>query len=240
MSTRPIVHYLFLVSAVLFPLVSSAQLRLSAEEATEDLHCLQRALEYVHPRLYKYTSKDSLDRRFTNAHQQCSAGISGLDFLASVRGINAAVNCGHLYTIPQAELREEVVLKKVMPFRVKVIEDRLYLVYNCADERSIPNGSEILSINGYRANDILHTLQAAIATDGYIQTRKNRLIERSYSSTSYGFDHYFHLHISRSDTFVVEALTPQSGQPIKHSLVSIEREERRQRQMDRYGFDENA
>ena len=240
MRTRPIVCYLFLALLVLVPTISWAQLRLSPEQASEDLQCLQRALEHIHPRLYKYTSQDSFATLFAAAHQRSEAGLSGLDFLAQVSRINAAVNCGHLYTLPQGELREEVLQQKVAPFRVKVIEDQLYLVYNCDDSSDIPNGSEILSINGHSTSKILKILRNGIATDGYIETRKNRLIERCYNTTFYGFDLYFYLHMGRSDTFEVEVQTPEDEQPITHRFTGIDRQERSRRLMDLYGLDDNA
>ncbi|MEL7424811.1 MAG: S41 family peptidase [Bacteroidota bacterium] len=240
MSTRPILHYLYLALAISVPTISWAQLRLTAEQASEDLQCLQRALEHVHPRLYKYTSKDSFNVLFHAVHQESTAGISGLDFLAQVNRINAAVNCGHLYTIPQAELREEVQQHKVVPFRIKVIEDNLHLVYNCEAGNSIPNGSEILSINGHSAAEILSVLRSAIATDGYIETRKNRLIERYFNTSFYGFDLYYFLHIDRSERFEVEVQAPQEGKILKHRFVGIDRQERSKRLMELYGFDENT
>lgn len=217
-----------------------AQLILPKEQANEDLACLQTALEHVHPRLYKYTSKTTLDSLFNEVQSNIQRELSGLDLLSQISIINAQVNCGHLYTIPQGELREEVQNKMVMPFYVKVLANKLFLYRDCSESGKSRNGSEILTINGKSSTEILQTMRQGIATDGYIITRQDRLIERYFFNTFHGFDLYYHLHVDRSSMFDIELRksTSQEIQSVEFHGISIN--ERRKRLQSIYGIDEEA
>ncbi len=222
-----------------FPLFGQKPLVLSSQQAQEDFHWLRFALEYAHPRLYKFEDKAVVDARFDSLKQRLNTDISGLDFLAMVSQLNASVNCGHLYTIPQAELQAEVLNKKVMPFYLKVIKESFYVFNDCSTQASIPNGTKIISINGKKSSEIMALIKKGIATDGYIETRKRRLIERFYSSFQ-GFDLYYHLHVDRSTDFLVEFEEYGTGTIRKVDLDGITRKERSALLLEQHGLDERS
>ncbi len=219
---------------------TQAQVLLSKEQAQEDLHWLQTSLEYVHPRLYKYSEKQTFDSLYQIAAEKIKVGISGLDFLSIVSQINAQVNCGHLYTIPQFELREEVLNKKVLPFYVRISNDQLYIINDCSRNQQLANGAKILSINGKTAKAIINTIKKGIATDGYIESRKNRLMERYFFYAFHGFDLYYHLHVDRSSDFLVEYEEINNNQIKKKTFPGLTIEERKTRLSDIYKLDEEA
>ena len=105
---------LTLLTLELFAQDNSA--KLSKDHAIEDFNWLRFSLEYCHPRLYKYDDKKTVDARFDSLKNLVGNQITGLDFLSIVSKMNAAVHCGHLYTIPQQELEKQVIEKKVLPF----------------------------------------------------------------------------------------------------------------------------
>ncbi|MEM8507086.1 MAG: S41 family peptidase [Bacteroidota bacterium] len=231
----------FLLSLICLAFELQGQTALTIKEAKEDLYWLQTSLEYVHPRLYKYIEKETLDSIFDNALSVMSnsqENIAGLDFLSEVSKINAQVNCGHLYTIPQFELQKEILRKKVMPFYVKLIQDDLFIVNDCSKKGNMLNGVKILSINGKSASEILTEIRLGIATDGHIQSRKNRLIERYFYYTFHGFDLYYHLHIDRSEEFNIEYQKPEEDQIHQIDLKGIGIDERKDRLNQIYEKDE--
>ena len=220
---------------------SQGQITFTNNEAKEDLDWLKTSLEYVHPRLYKYSEKKTLDSMFTHARriiENSREGIAGLDFLSMVSKINAMVNCGHLYTIPQFGLKEEIIQKKVMPFYIKVLQDELFIIHDCSNKIDKLNGAKILSINGRNSSDILQDIREGIATDGHIQSRKNRLIERYFYNRFHGFDLYYHLHIDRSENFhvIYQQLGDDRIQQIDLKGIGIE--ERANRLNEMYAKDE--
>ncbi|MEK6154037.1 S41 family peptidase [Flavobacteriaceae bacterium 3-367] len=236
MKTLPILAILFNVIA----LTAQNPVVLSKEEAMEDFKWLRTSLEYVHPRLYKYDSREAFDSRFDSAYNSIRDSTTGLDFLSMVSKINASVNCGHLYTIPQGKLKEQVLNKKVLPLYLKVINNELFVRHSCSEEKSIPQGSKILSINGKDTSEILALMVEGIATDGYIETRKSRLIERYLFYDIHGFDLYYHLHVDRSISFEVTYQPYGMAQRKTVKLDGVSIGERKKLLQDRYHRDEEA
>ena len=200
-----------------------SSLKLSKEQANEDFNWLRFSLEYCHPRLYKYDDKKTVDARFDSLKNLIGNQITALDFLSLVTKMNASVHCGHLYTIPQQELEKEVIEKKVLPFYIKILDNKIYLINNCSDRSTISNGSEILAINGKSSSEILSTILPGIAADGYIQTRKLSLAERYFYYNFNGFDYYYHLFVDRSDSFLIDYIDfkTQKINSIKLGGISI-------------------
>ncbi|NAS12155.1 S41 family peptidase [Poritiphilus flavus] len=221
-------------------LIAQTPVQLSREEAREDIETLRTALEYVHPRLYQYNSKDFFDSRFDSIYNSLNSGISGLDLLSMVSKINASVNCGHLYTIPQGDLENEVLNKKVLPFYFKVIGNELFILKNCSAKEHIPEGSKIISINNIPTSRILKDIMEGIATDGYIETRKRRLAERYLFYKFHGFDLYYHLNIDRSSSFEIEYLPIERDRKKSTRVQGISIEDRKKILKSRYGLDERS
>ncbi|PRX53989.1 S41 family peptidase [Flagellimonas meridianipacifica] len=225
------------------PLYSIGQLKITKEEAKEDVVWLQKALEYVHPRIYKYNTKKSFDSIFGKAHKKIEASnnsILAIDVLSEVSKINAHINCGHLYTIPQFELEQEILAKKVMPFHVKILQDEIFIINDCSDAAGKLNGAKLLTVNGKSSAAILQEMKEGIATDGYIDTRKNRLIEHYFSTTYYGFDLYYYLHVDRSQTFQIEYEEYGSKEIKKVTLSGISSSDRANILLKKYHLDERT
>lgn len=221
-------------------LTAQTPMQLSKVEAREDIETLRTALEYVHPRLYQYDSKEIFDSRFDSIYKSLNSGISGLDLLSTVSKINASVNCGHLYTIPQGNLEKEVLNKKVLPFYLKVIGNELFVLKNCSAKENIPDGSKIISINDIPTFKILEDMMEGIATDGYIETRKRRLAERYFFYEFHGFDLYYHLHVDRSSSFAIEFLPMKSDTNKSIEVQGVSIEDRKKILKARYGLEEGS
>ena len=150
---------------------------------------------------------------------------------------NAAVHCGHLYTIPQGQLAKEVLEKKVLPFHIKVLENKIYLLNNCSNS-SIPDGSQILSVNGKTDKEMFDAILPGIASDGYIQTRKLRLMERYFFPLFHGFDLYYQLYVDRSDTFKIGYIEYGTNKRKTVTVKGILIDERQKLLAKRYNVDE--
>ncbi|NOT77259.1 MAG: hypothetical protein HOP08_20235 [Cyclobacteriaceae bacterium] len=219
--------------------VQGQSLTLTKEQAIEDFRWLRFALEYVHPRLYKYDDKRTVDARFDSINRRISNEISGLDFLALVSKANATVRCGHLYTIPQGQLAKDVLEKRVLPFHIKILEDKIYILNDCSNS-SIPGGSQILAINGKNDKEIFDAIIPGIASDGYIRTRKLRLMERYFFYPFHGFDLYYHLYVDRSDSFKIDYLEYGTQKRKTVTVKGISISERQKLLARKYSIDEQA
>jgi hypothetical protein len=230
---------LFLVLLFCSPLswAQDSAIVLTKKQALEDLTWLKFALEYSHPRLYKYDDKSTVDARFDSIAKRIGNNSSGLDFLSHVSAINASVRCGHLYTIPQGALEQQILSKKVMPFYIKIIDEKLFLFKNCSNH-SVSDGSQILFINGRSGEDILKQILPIVAADGFIKTRKYKLIERYFFNSFHGFDLYYYLRIDTGDSYHVKYLDYKTKREQVADFQSISREERRSILRNKYSIDE--
>jgi hypothetical protein len=178
-----------------------------------------------------------VNARFDSVMQLIRSDISGLDFLSLVSRTTASVHCGHLYSIPQDKLLNEVLAKKVLPFHVRILDGRIYLMYDCS-KSPIPNGSQIFSINGRTSTQIIGAILPGIAADGFIQTRKLKLMERYFNYPFQGFDLYYQLYVDRNDRFRMEYLDNKTK--IRKTVIEkgISIRERQTLLLKTYGVDE--
>lgn len=220
--------YFLLACLIGLPFISHSQPILSKSQALEDFDWLTFSLDYVHPRLYKYETKETVQSRFDSLRSVLSKkdSISALDFLGLASRLNAKVNCGHLYTIPQGKLGEVMQKRKVMPFQIKILDDKIFALHDVGEGKKITDGSEIVSINGNSASQIIQLMKQGIATDGYIDTRKDRLIERYFFESFHGFDLYYYLHVDRDSTFNIRYRKINSQEELSTTKNGIRIEER--------------
>jgi len=220
-------------------LSQNSSLVLTKEQALEDFKWLRFSLEYVHPRLYKYDDRNTVNARFDSLTQFIRKDISGLDFLALVTKNNAAVHCGHLYTIPQDKLEKEVLDKKVLPFHIKILEGKIYLMYDCSSS-PIPAGSQIFAINDKTDKQIIATILPGITADGYIQTRKWKLMERYFNYSFHGFDFYYHLFVDRTENFKIDYVDGKTNTRKTVIKKGMGIQERQTLLLKNYGIDEQS
>ncbi|QKJ29010.1 hypothetical protein HQ865_04320 [Mucilaginibacter mali] len=118
----------------------------------------------------------------------------------------ARVNDEHLIPTPSKDYY--LSLKNThhyLPFSLKIIDRRFYVLASAQPNSPIPAGSEILSINGRPVEDILNTLLPTIPSDGYIQTFNIRHLE-DYSMTEEEnlFDLNYPIFVEDTDAYRVE------------------------------------
>lgn len=140
---------------------------LSAEAATRDVTLLRRALETVHPGLYRYSSKAEIDAAFAQLEAAAAAPITDLALHAEVARLLAEIHCDHT----KAEMSDELTAFRTnnathLPLRFQLIEGRMIVVASDAQAGAPPVGSEIISINGMPVPALLLKLAPLVSYDG--------------------------------------------------------------------------
>jgi hypothetical protein len=95
-----------------------------------------------------------------------------------------------------------------------------------------------LSINGRNDREIFDAIFPGIASDGYIQTRKIRLMERYFNNLFQGFDLYYHLYVDRSDVFMIEYIEYGTNKRKTVSIKGMTIDERQKLLTKKFGIDE--
>ncbi|WP_185679412.1 S41 family peptidase [Novosphingobium piscinae] len=140
---------------------------LSAEQATRDVALLRRALETVHPGLYRYAAKTELDAAFARLEAVAAAPVSELALHAGIARLLAAIHCDHT----KAEMSEGLTAYRTgnpthLPLRFQLIEGRMIVLSNDGQAGAPPVGSEILAINGMAVPVLLLKLAPLVSYDG--------------------------------------------------------------------------
>jgi hypothetical protein len=164
-----------------------------------DLNLLQRALEEVHPGLFRYNSETTFTTFMSDIKQDIDGPLSSGDFYQYVARIIAGINDGHSRASYDGAVWDEA---KLFPFTTAVYDEQLYIVQNLCDNDTLEAGMEILSINGKTTASVLKRLKAHLSSDGFIETMKEAELART------GFAKYYFLIFGETDGFEIGVATP--------------------------------
>jgi C-terminal processing protease CtpA/Prc len=140
---------------------------IAAQEATRDVALLRRALESVHPGLYRYTPKVQIDAAFARLEAAAKQPITELALHGEIARMLATIHCDHSKAEMSAELtRFRETNPTHLPLRFQLIEGRMIVISNDGQAGAPPRGSEILSINGLAVPPLLLKLATMVAYDG--------------------------------------------------------------------------
>jgi len=162
------------------PVSHEASRTYSLSELQADFRQFQQRIEASSP-LY-FTDRDELAGLFGSQYALLRDGMNELEFLRILSPIVSFLKCGHSHVYVSPEY--QAYLNKVsvyLPFKVKLIENRLYLIDNLS-QSDIPVGSEIVSIDGRSAEEILKIMLANLSADGENQTKKHYIINRWFNA----------------------------------------------------------
>lgn len=175
------------------------------EVLRRDFTFMRRALEEAHPSLYRYVSRDSLNRWFTQTEQQLDHPMTELEFRRSILPVLSRIGCGH--TSLAASKGYEKYVKKHrqanFPLEVVIYQDRLYVTANHSTDTSVHRGLEIKAIDRKPATAVLQRLTRLITSDGYNQTFQKWVISNAFPS-------YYRLGYGSKPTYAI-TLSDSSG-----------------------------
>jgi len=161
--------------------------RYAVPQLRADFAYVRRALEEVHPALYWYTPKDSLDRAFARAEAALTHPMGEPEFWRLVQTAVVRVRCGHTRVRHSAAYRAWFRRQPhaYLPFIVAVRNNRLYITENQSTAPHLRPGTEVLAIDGHPSAEVLPRLRSLIAADGYGTQFQDKELEVGF------FDEYY-------------------------------------------------
>ncbi|MCY1044400.1 S41 family peptidase [Corallococcus sp. bb12-1] len=144
-----------------------APVTLDAVKARADVALLRRALETIHPGLYRYRSRADLQAAFARLEAAASRPTTDLALWRALALMLAELHCDH--TKPEPSVALEAFRRTHpthLPLRFKLIEGRMIVVSNDGQSGAPPPGSELVGINGLPVPRVLTELGRAVAYDG--------------------------------------------------------------------------
>lgn len=166
--------------------------QLSAQEARADLAVMRRALETIHPGLYRRTPKPALDRAFADLERDIGAGISDVQLYRRISLILAMIRCTHTKA-DQPEIIEEWrrTHPSHLPFRFRLIAGRMLIVSSDPGQAGPQRGAEILAINGRPVAKLIKALGAYVPIDGFTEDSRAAYLADDGDLMGADFDHFY-------------------------------------------------
>lgn len=123
-------------------------------DAASDLDSMVQMLERVHPNPYHSLTRDEFKSAVEACRRDLPERVSNVEFKRKVARLLAKIGDAHTRFAFTHEMSPSILFSKAFPYRIRIVDDRIFVVGKYGYRSAIPCGSEILSINGYDANQI--------------------------------------------------------------------------------------
>lgn len=156
-----------------------ADRELTPGEMEEDLFTLSETLWSLHAGRLRYASEEELGEAFGQALLEASEDRTRLEFFRIVSQAVSAVRCGHTRVrFGSVAEREVLDASGLVPFDVLLDGERAWIVHSY--DPALEAGTALLAVNGRSIAEIRSTAFARMSGDGFIETGKERQLERDF------------------------------------------------------------
>ncbi|MBU0927938.1 MAG: hypothetical protein KKA67_09330 [Spirochaetes bacterium] len=171
----------------------------SVDELKRDFVQFRSIMDNKTARLY--TDRDRLRKALNEAEAGLTRPMGELEFYRLLAPLVAELRCGHSFLSvsrgTERFMRDEALL---FPLSVRILEDKLFVIRDGYGTGVAP-GSELVSVNGRTATDIIRTLVSTVPTDGADRGRPRYDSERWFASMYYAY-------IDPAESFEVAYVAP--------------------------------
>src|SRR5258708_30734226 len=182
-----------------------------------DYQLFRHILEDLHPSLYWYTSRDSMNYFFDKGYGQLTDSMTETEFRVLLSYVIAKVDCGHTslrYSKQYGKYLDTAKLPQ-FPLLLKFWKDTMVVVANLnRRDTLLKRGTIIESIDGWTAPRLRDTLFNYFVSDGYNLTGKYQ-----YLSTGFNFSFWYQHVIGFSNSFTIGYL--DSDKVLKETRVPL-------------------
>lgn len=154
-------------------------------QLVEDLNHWFYIAEQTHPNLYAYIDKDEFLAKRNIVEKQIADSMTRKEFGRLISPLIFILNHGHA-GILEAQNEFANYTKNgglLFPFDIRVIDNRLFILNNYSDNSELAKGTEIVSVNGMLANELLDSLVQY--SRGEREAFKYRFIEQEFRYKSW-------------------------------------------------------
>ena len=150
--------------------------RISAAALRDDIQILRRALETLHPGLYRYNTPDDLSRRFSTLEARLANGATLAESYLAIGALTSGLRCGH--TFPNPANQSDSVAGPLFhhtprtPFYFEWLDRRMVVTRDASRDGAFPPGTEVLAINGVTTSAVLERLLPYTRTDGANEAKR--------------------------------------------------------------------
>lgn len=175
----------------------------SPKELKEDVAYLRSKYEHHNPNLYLYITKPALDKLFDSLAANIAAPMTDIEFYRYIGTITSRIRDGHTSVFPNENCEWWYGNQNYfLPLLVTCNNNKIVTDLCASDDRTVPDGSEIVSINGKSSQEILDRMRPYAPRDGYNETRVTWVMNNFFA--------YFYCYcVENPDHFDIEYKTPE-------------------------------
>jgi len=251
--------------------VKRSNSRLAEKRPVNELHSdidfLHRKLEKYHPQLYLYISKSELDYKFDSLRSIITEPLTSREFYYKVAPLVASIKQGHsrLFQSTKDFTAKEIKQYKINSYgktplakmNFGIFNDKLFVLGNSSWNKAVTPGTEVVSINGIAAKQLLDKYKTTFASDGFNTTFKDRMLSKRFHAfllSDFDFTDSLTCRVRVADSLVTMLLLRQKPidtikrdsvkAVIKKSLTAAQKDsvkiEKRKRQYLGYNYEEKS
>jgi len=136
----------------------------SREQVIKDIDYAKVFMEDVHPDLYAVISKDKLDYKIDSIKKTIPESLSEVEVYKVINTVYSNLKDAHTrLTLNNYLRRGAMFFRKVPPYRLRVINDKIFVLKNYSKRKKIPVGSEIIKINNKASKECLIELSRLVS-----------------------------------------------------------------------------
>ena len=187
------INHCIIAILLLIKLNAYSQQQLCLAKQQEDFSIFKTSLKEMHAGLNWFITTERFDALYDSVYASLKENSSTEDFYIKLRLCMASLHHGHGgidMTEKEAGINYRMQLlpksRKHLPFVLKYLNNRLYILNNCSSNPVISNGSEIISINGEPVRKITRQLMAYVFANGNNETYKYEMLDGYFNF------HYFY------------------------------------------------
>ncbi|MHC1780658.1 MAG: S41 family peptidase [Bacteroidales bacterium] len=148
---------------------------LTKSEMQEDVLQLKRMVEYIHPATFYFTSQKQFESNFNTRLDKLKTlakddSLNINEFYSYVAPLVAQIGCGHARVSIPADIPSNANEATMFPLPLYITGDKAYV--SISNSSVIPPGTEVISVNGVKVNEIISALKNCIPADALLETTK--------------------------------------------------------------------
>ncbi|MEZ4887094.1 MAG: S41 family peptidase [Chitinophagales bacterium] len=222
------------------PFSLQSQTKIAANDLQKDFQILEQALKELHPGLYRYNDKSTIEGYFNDLQKELQTDKTLQESYLIFSQFLAKIQCGHTFCNfwnQPKEVNEAIFMKAdKVPFTFRLIDRRMIVVKDATKTEQLPMGTEILKINNIEVATIVDSLLTVVKTDGDNVGSQLENMQLSGTGEFEDFDVFFSLFFPpQNGKFEVKAMDLQANKAFELSLNAVSRGQRFEVLEKRYG-----
>src|SRR6202521_2944420 len=167
-------------------LANTERMQFAEQELRGDLDELKAKLKGLHPGLFRYATKNEIEDAFRRLRVRIGPTMSDVDFFREIASLSSVIQDGHTEFLfsPSAQ-RDAETLWPLLPLKLRLINQRLYVLRDYATADQALAGAEIRGVNGKPARELVEKLISMSPRDGGVATGPRRWLEKRFRSNTF-------------------------------------------------------